>query len=237
MVPNIPILYEDAHLLVCCKPVGVLSEPHNGTGLPELLAQQQREAGKPDFISGVHRLDRNVGGLMIFSRRQNVTGKLIAQVAEHRMGKEYIAILRGSPAEPAAVLEDLLLHDKHTNKTFCVKRIRKGVRDAKLEYRTLAQATHEGQTLTLVRIRLHTGRTHQIRAQFSSRGLPLLGDIRYGSKDNRCDAALWSCMLDFSHPVTQTRICIQLPPPDAYPWSLFQRTIAEEFTPSGGPNP
>jgi len=148
MKRKIPILYEDPHLLVCCKPVGVLSEPHNGAGMPELLAQQQKQAGKPDFISGVHRLDRNVGGLMVFSRRQNVTGKLIAQVAEHKMGKEYLAILRGSPAQPEAVLEDLLFHDKHSNKIFCVKRMRKGVRDAKLEYRTLAQTDHEGRTLT-----------------------------------------------------------------------------------------
>ena len=221
----IPILYEDAHLLVCCKPAGVLSEPHNGNGLPELLAQDHRAQGKPDFIAGVHRLDRNVGGLMVFSRRQPVTGKLIAQVAEHKVVKEYLAVLRGRPEKSEGVLEDLLFHDRATNKTFCVKRMRKGVRPASLEYRTLTEVSPEGTPLTLVRIRLHTGRTHQIRAQFSSRGTPLLGDIRYGSRDSRCDVALWAFHLAFSHPVTGRPVSVLQLPPMEYPWNLFQASV------------
>ena len=212
----IPILYEDEYLLVCRKPVGVVSEADRGKGMPELLSAQLREAGKPDFIAGVHRLDKAVGGAMVFSRRKDVTGKLIAQAADRRMEKIYLAVLRGRPAEPEAALEDLLFHDSRTNKTFVVDRPRKGVREAKLEYRTLAEA----DALTLVRVRLHTGRTHQIRVQFAARGLPLLGDIRYGSKA-ACTPALWAWHLRFPHPKTGSSVDVLCPPPDAYPWSLF----------------
>ena len=217
------ILYEDNALLVCRKPVGVLSEPSNGKGMPELLSAQLKEAGKKDFIAGVHRLDKNVGGLMVFSRRKDITGKLIEQVAQRQMEKEYLAIVRGCPKEQEGVFEDLLFHDSRCNKTFVVKRQRKGVRDAKLSYRILASIQHEDMTLTLVRVRLHTGRTHQIRVQFASRGMPLLGDIRYGSRDRRCDAALWSCRLCFTHPTSKKTVDITCLPPDQYPWDLFNR--------------
>lgn len=211
------ILYEDNALLVCTKPVGVLSEPNGGKGMPELL----QEDGKRAFIAGVHRLDKNVGGLMVFSKRKDVTGKLIDQVAQRQMEKEYLAIVRGCPAAPEGTLEDLLFHDSRCNKTFVVKRQRKGVRDARLSYRVLASTEQEGTVLTLVRVRLHTGRTHQIRVQFASRGMPLLGDIRYGSRDRRCDAALWSCRLCFRHPVSGKTVDITCPPPEQYPWTLF----------------
>ena len=217
------ILYEDNALLVCRKPVGVLSEASNGRGMPELLSARLREEGKKDFIAGVHRLDKNVGGLMVFSRRKDVTGKLIEQVAQRQMEKEYLAILRGCPKESEGVLEDLLFHDSRCNKTFVVKRQRKGVRDAKLSYRVLASVRQEETTLTLVRVCLHTGRTHQIRVQFASRGMPLLGDIRYGSRDRHCDAALWSCRLCFCHPVSRKTVDIACSPPDQYPWNLFDR--------------
>ena len=212
----IPILYLDDDLLVCCKPVGIVSEPDRGKGMPELLSAQLREAGKPDFIAGVHRLDKAVGGAMVFSRKKDATGKLIAQAADRQMEKVYLAVLRGRPAAPEATLEDLLFHDSRTNKTFTVKRPRKGVREAKLDYRTLAQT----DDLTLVRVRLHTGRTHQIRAQFASRGLPLLGDIRYGSRAD-CSPALWAWHLSFPHPRTGGSVDVLCPPPEIYPWTLF----------------
>ncbi|MBQ6798752.1 MAG: RluA family pseudouridine synthase [Oscillospiraceae bacterium] len=216
MVPE--IVYEDRDLLVCVKPVGCLSEDGPTENcMPKLLAARYREAGKPDFIAGVHRLDRNVGGLMVFSRKKQITGKLTAAVAEHRVTKEYLAVLRGHIEEKEGILQDLLFRDSTKNKTYVVKRMRKGVRDASLAYRVLAKT----DTLTLVRVRLHTGRTHQIRAQFSSRGLPLLGDIRYGSKDPACDCALWSFHLAFSHPSTGKQVDLLRRPPDAYPWNLF----------------
>ena len=213
----IRILYEDAHLVLCVKPVGVLSEDSDtGACMPALLRQHYRAAGQNDYIATVHRLDRLVGGVMLFSRRREVTGKLTAAVAEHRITKEYLAVLRGTPEQDDATLTDLLFRDSGHNKSYVVKRMRKGVREASLHY--TVQGKRDG--LTLVRVRLHTGRTHQIRVQFSHRGLPLLGDVRYGSKAD-CSPALWSTRLALTHPVTGKPLDVTCPPPDAYPWTLF----------------
>lgn len=204
---DLHILYEDAHVVLCVKPVGVLSEDsEQGACMPALLRRHYREQGKPNYIATVHRLDKIVGGVMLFSRRREVTGKLTAAVAEHRVTKEYLAVLRGHPAEASATLTDLLFRDASKNKSYVVKRMRKGVREASLEYVTLGST----EELTLVRVRLHTGRTHQIRVQFSSRGLPLLGDIRYGSKAD-CSTALWSYHMAFTHPVTGRTVDVTCP--------------------------
>ena len=221
-MPDLTILYEDAHLVVAVKPVGVLSEEsENGASMPALLRAHYAALGQKDYIATVHRLDRIVGGVMVFSRRREITGKLIEAVREHRVTKEYLAVLRGHPAQPEATLTDLLFRDAAHNKSYVVKRMRKGVREATLDYRELGRT----DALSLVRIRLHTGRTHQIRVQFSSRGLPLLGDIRYGSKDPACTAALWSCRLAFTHPVTGKTVDVTCPPPGAYPWTLFRDVL------------
>ena len=215
---DLTIVYEDRSLLLCVKPVGVLSEDsENGASMPRLLRQHYAALHQPDYIATVHRLDKITGGLMLFSRQKAATGKLIAAVAEHRVEKEYLAVLRGHPAEKEAELTDLMFRDAAKNKSYVVKRMRKGVREAKLSYRVLGE-TNE---LTLVRVRLYTGRTHQIRVQFSARGLPLLGDIRYGSKDANCSAALWSYRLALTHPVTGERIDVIQPPPKQYPWDLI----------------
>ena len=212
------ILYEDAHLVICCKPVGYLSEDDGSEKcMPHWLRQHYREAGKPDYIATVHRLDKITGGVMVFSRRKEITGKLTALVAQHQITKEYLAVLRGHPDKEEDTLTDLLFRDATHNKSFVVQRMRKGVREASLFYRTLDRT----DALTLVRVQLHTGRTHQIRVQFSSRQLPLLGDIRYGSKDPDCTAALWSFRLAFTHPVTKKSVDVTLPPPAQYPWNLF----------------
>ncbi len=218
MNEELRILYEDEFLVVCVKPVGVLSEddPQRAC-MPQLLRRYYRQTGQPDYIATVHRLDRITGGVMLFSRRREITGKLIAAVAAHQVEKEYLAVLRGHPLQPEDTLTDLLFRDSRCNKSFVVQRIRKGVREASLSYRELGQ---NGE-LSLVRVRLHTGRTHQIRVQFSSRGLPLLGDVRYGSKDPACSAALWSYRLCFRHPVTGKTIAVTQAPPDVYPWNLF----------------
>ena len=217
---DLHILYEDAHLVLCVKPVGVLSEDSGaGACMPALLRQHYRSQGKPDYIATVHRLDKVVGGVMLFSRRREVTGKLTAAVAEHRVTKEYLAVLRGHPAEETATLTDLLFRDAAKNKSYVVKRMRKGVREAVLDYTTLGRTDE----LTLVRVRLHTGRTHQIRVQFSSRGLPLLGDIRYGSKAD-CSTALWSYHMAFTHPVTGKPVDVTCAPPESWPWTLFPLT-------------
>ena len=211
------ILYEDKFLVIAVKPVGVLSEDTpDAPCMPQLLRQHYRAQGQPDFIATVHRLDKVVGGVMLFSRRKEVTGKLTALVSQHQITKEYLAVLRGHPEKPADTLTDLLFRDSRTNKSFVVDRMRKGVREATLDYRELGQTAE----FSLVRVKLHTGRTHQIRVQFSHRKLPLLGDIRYGSKAD-CSTALWSYHLAFTHPVTGKPVDVTCPPPDAYPWNLF----------------
>ena len=214
------VLYCDAALLVCEKPTGCLSEPGPGANLPALAADWLRARGENPELRTVHRLDKAVGGLMVLARTQKAAASLIDQIAAHTAEKEYLAVLRGVPAEDEATLEDLLFHDSRTNKTFVVTRPRKGVRDAKLSYRVLGRAGTAAQPLTLVRVRLHTGRTHQIRAQFSHRGLPLLGDIRYGSKAAH-GPALFSCRLAFDHPSTGKRMEFELTP-TGEPWKQFQ---------------
>lgn len=212
------ILYEDAWLTAAVKPVGVLSEdsPH-GASMPALLRQHYRERGQNEYIATVHRLDKIVGGVMLFSRSKDVTGKLTAAIRDRQVTKEYLAVLRGHPPLATDSYTDLLFHDAAHNKSYVVQRMRKGVRQASLSYETLGQTDF----LTLVKVQLHTGRTHQIRVQFSHRALPLLGDIRYGSRDENCTAALWSYHMALRHPVTGNALDFICPPPAQYPWSLF----------------
>jgi 23S rRNA pseudouridine1911/1915/1917 synthase len=207
---KIEILYKNEHIVVCLKPVGVDSE---GEGMPRLLKEQL--GGE---IYPVHRLDKAVGGLMVFARTKLAAGKLSAAVADRELEKEYYAVVSGKPEQPEAVLEDLLYRDAAKNKSYVVKRMRRGVKSAKLEYKLLE--SHKGESL--LRIRLHTGRSHQIRAQFSSRGLPLLGDIKYGSKERRCSIALWSCRLAFKHPKTGKPMEFSAKPPEQFPWNDFK---------------
>ena len=214
------VLYCDKAILVCEKPAGVLSEPGQGKNLPDLAAAWLSARGEEPTIRTVHRLDKAVGGLMVLARSQKAAASLIDQIAARRVEKEYLAVLRGVPPQEEAVLEDLLFHDSRTNKTFVVTRPRKGVREAKLSYRVLGRAEGEAGPLSLVRVKLYTGRTHQIRAQFSHRGLPLLGDIRYGSKAAH-GPALFSCLLSFDHPETGERMQFELLPKGA-PWGLFR---------------
>ena len=215
----IELLYQDRHLLVCRKPAGWLSEPGGTKSLPDALSAQLRAAGEEGTILTVHRLDKPVAGLMVFARDHQAASSLIAQIAARTFEKEYLAVLRGVPASPADRWEDLLFHDSRTNKTFVVSRPRKGVREARLSYRLLGTVREGEQTLSLVRIRLETGRTHQIRAQFSHRGLPLLGDIRYGSRAAH-GPALFSCRLAFDHPATGERMVFEQLP-EGEPWDRF----------------
>ncbi len=215
---DLTVLYEDEWLVAAVKPIGVLSEDSpSGASMPELLRERYRSLGQSDYIATVHRLDKVVGGVMIFSRSREITGRLTASIRDRQILKEYLAVLRGHPEKPEDTLTDLLFRDAAHNKSYVVQRMRKGVREASLDYRELGRT----EDLSLVQVRLHTGRTHQIRVQFASRQLPLLGDIRYGSKDPRCSAALWSWHMSFLHPVKRKPVEAACLPPDQYPWNLF----------------
>lgn len=206
------ILYADAAVAVVVKPAGVLSQGDAEDAMPALL---QKQLGGTIFP--VHRLDQPTGGVMVYARTQDAAAKLSAQMQSEAFGKEYLAVLDGTPEPEEGELHDLLFFDRQKGKSYAVRRKRAGVKDARLTYRVLAQA--EG--LTLVRVRLFTGRTHQIRVQFSSRGWPLTGDGKYGSRNNRCAPALWSAELHFAHPVTGETLIFRSQPPEAYPWTLF----------------
>lgn len=201
-------------IIVCVKPVGVESE---NAGMPALLASQ---CGL-DEVFCVHRLDKGVGGLMVFAKTKFAASRLSASISSGEMKKEYLAVLPGKPAEDEAVLRDLLFRDSAKNKSYVVKRMRRDVKEAELEYKVLAAS----EPLTLIRVKLHTGRTHQIRVQFSSRGLPLLGDVKYGSNVRSCPIALFSCALSFPHPQTSKLLHFEALPEQCFPWSEFTQTL------------
>ena len=177
-------LYTDRDIAVCVKPVGLDSEKE----LPEVIL---RELGGQIFP--VHRLDKNVGGVMVFARTKQAAASLSKAIQQGTMVKEYVALVHGVPAE-SGDWQDLLWKDTAKNKVFVVNRQRKGVKPARLEFLRLK----EGDP-SLVRIRLHTGRSHQIRVQFASRGYPLVGDHKYGAKDDVQAPMLFSCALTFPH--------------------------------------
>lgn len=191
----ITILYEDSSLVVCLKPPGLLSQAGPGENILQVLGSQLNCTLYP-----VHRLDRGVGGVMVCAKTSRAAAALSTDIQKRVFDKEYLCVLRGAPAEPEGIYKDLLLHDKSRNKTFVADRMRGGVKEASLEYRVLAE--HEGTSL--VRVKLHTGRTHQIRVQFASRKTPLLGDGKYGGGSG--EIALWSWRLSFPHPNTAKQL-------------------------------
>lgn len=206
------ILYQDADIILCVKPPRVLSTDEPG-GMPELLRQALADP-KAD-IRTVHRLDRVVSGLMVLARNAAAASELSRQIREGEFDKSYLAILHGIPEEPEALLRDLLLRDKRERKTYVVTEPGKGVQEALLRYHLLCS----GAELSKVSIELLTGRTHQIRAQFSSRGLPLVGDRKYSTLEDDCEIALWSWQLRFKHPKTAEPMAFSLEPPQEYPWN------------------
>ena len=214
---TIPVIFQDDTLVVCIKPVGVSSE---GDGMPALLSAQL--GGE---IYPVHRLDTAVGGLMVYARMARAAAALSEQIRTRGFQKEYLAVVQGAVEPREGEWRDLLFHDRGRNKSYVVKRKRAGVRDAGLDYRVLETA----QSLSLLRIRLHTGRTHQIRVQAASRAHPLLGDIKYGSTVRDCPIALWSCALCFTLPATGEARRFEAPPLTGFPWDLFHNTLSGGF--------
>ena len=176
------ILFSDKHLAVCVKPVGLDSETEVPAALKEALGGE---------IFPIHRLDKNVGGVMVYARSKFAAAALSKAVQEGTMVKEYVAMVHGTPPE-SGDWTDLLFKDSSKNKVFVVKKERRGVKKARLEFNRITAGED-----SLVRIRLHTGRSHQIRVQFSSRGFPLVGDHKYGSRDEKTEPMLFSCCITF----------------------------------------
>ncbi len=216
------ILYLDEHLVVIEKPSGVLSQvdTKGGDSIPKRL-EAQGIAVKP-----VHRLDRATGGVMVYALTDESAASLSALVQDHtQFVKEYLAVISGCPDEPNGTMEDLLYHDVRKNKSYVVNRKRGGVKHAKLAYEVLATADTDNGVFSLVRVRLYTGRTHQIRVQFASRKHPLAGDSRYGGL-RTCPLALWSHRLTFPHPFSGEQIDNRsLPDTHTFPWNLFDSAL------------
>lgn len=205
------IVWMDEDVIICVKPAGVLSTDEPG-GVPELL---RTELGDPAAdIRTVHRLDRAVGGLMLLARGGEAASALSCQIREGGFEKEYLAVVHGAPPERGE-LRDLLLRDRARKMTFVVREPGKGVQEAVLDY----EVQGRGEDMCLVRIHLHTGRTHQIRVQFASRGFPLYGERKYCPDPDECPLALWSHNIAFTHPASGKRMRFELPAPAAWPWT------------------
>ncbi len=208
----IEIIYDDSELCVVCKPQGIDSEH----ALIKLVSQQLG-----CDIYPVHRLDKDAGGLILFAKTKHAAAKLSDYMQKGEFEKYYLAIVLGTPKEPDGRLEDYLYHDRKKNKSYVVKSARKGVKLATLEYQTVGSAVVSDTSVTLLKIRLHTGRTHQIRVQFASRKLPLLGDVKYGGKRDDIKLSLWSYKISFNHPISGKRLEFRLLPSDTFPWNAF----------------
>lgn len=208
------ILYMDKDIIVCLKPPKVLStdEPD---GLPELLRREIGDDGAD--IRTVHRLDRATSGLMLLARNPAAASELSRQIREEGIGKEYLAVVHGDCPDRGS-MRDLMYRDKARKMSFVTDKPGKGVQEALLDYKTLGQK--EG--LSLVAVRLHTGRTHQIRCQFASRGLPLVGERKYCQPRDDCPLALFSHRLSFIHPGSGEAMSFVKEPPESYPWNLWK---------------
>ena len=206
------IVYLDSDIVVCVKPARVLSTDEPG-GMPELVRQELDDLQAD--VRTVHRLDRVVSGLMVLARSAQAASELSRQIREDQFEKEYLAVVHGRPKSDSGTMTDLLLRNKPERKTYVVHEPGKGVQEAILDYRVVAKT----EDFARVRIKLITGRTHQIRAQFSSRELPLVGDRKYSLNEDNCEIALWSCRLGFTHPKTGEKMEFFHEPPDCYPWT------------------
>lgn len=206
------IIYEDRRVVVAVKPAGVLSTDEAG-GMPSLL----REVLGSQCIRTVHRLDAQTGGVMVFARSRKAASLLSESLRQHEFQKDYLAVVHGVPQPLCGRWRDLLGRDSARRVTYVADAPAPDVREAVLDYETLCSA----DGLSLVRVQLHTGRTHQIRVQFASRGLPLYGDRKYGIGGDEAPLALWAFRLSFPHPETGESMTFSHLPPHIAPWTAF----------------
>ena len=207
------LIYLDNEIVVCVKPPRVLSTDEPG-GLPELV---RHALGNPNAdVRTVHRLDRVVSGVMVLARSAAAASELSRQIREDQFTKEYLAVVHGCPKPESGTLTDLLYRDKARRMTMVASHPGKGVQEAVLDYQLL----HCAGDISRVKVHLRTGRTHQLRVQFASRGMPLVGERKYATLDDPCEIALWSHKIGFFHPATGERMEFSQEPPEGYPWTL-----------------
>lgn len=209
------ILYQDDYIVICKKESGMLSEESaTEESLPFILKQELQTD-----IFTLHRLDKPVGGVMVYAKSKKAAAEFSKMIASDGLCKKYLAVLDAVPEKDKDELSDFLFKDSRKNKVFVVKKMRKDVKEASLTYRTLDKTDNHA----LVEIELKTGRSHQIRVQFASRKMPLTGDGKYGSRDNRCNVSLFSHSISFIHPFTKKEMAFSCNPDySQYPWNLFK---------------
>lgn len=225
---NVKIIYEDNHLLAAVKPQNMLSQADNTgdadilTVLKEYIKEKYNKPGNV-YLGLVHRLDRPVGGVMIFARTSKAASRLSEQIRVRDFDKTYLAVVKGRFGQKSGTLENYLVKDEKTNIVSVSGADANGAKKALLDYEVLEE---EGD-LALVRIKLHTGRSHQIRVQFSANGHPLYGDRKYGDekKEQGEHIALWSAGITCNHPVTKEEMKFSCDPPEEYPWKIFKKSI------------
>ena len=209
---TLEILYADQDILVCIKPARVLSTDEPG-GLPSLV---RNALGDPKAdVRTVHRLDRVVSGVMVLARNAKAASELSRQIREDGFEKEYLAVVHGRPEQNSGTLTDLLYRDKAIRMTMVASQPAKGVQEAILDYFVKNSVAE----MSLVQIHLRTGRTHQIRVQFASRNMPLVGERKYCTLEDPWEIALWSHRIAFIHPGTGERVAFTKEPPMVYPWT------------------
>lgn len=211
-ISQLDILYADRDILVCIKPARVLSTDEPG-GLPSLVRTALGDE-KAD-VRTVHRLDRVVSGVMVLARNAKAASELSRQIREDVFEKEYLAVVHGKPVADSGTLTDLLYRDKARKMTMVASEPAKGVQEAILDY----EIVNDSQNMSRVKILLRTGRTHQIRVQFSSRNMPLVGERKYCTLEDPCEIALWSHRIAFTHPCTGEKVTFTKEPPKIYPWT------------------
>ena len=226
---DIRVIYEDNHLLVIEKPVNVPSQKddsHDPDLLTILKNDLKKRYNKPGnvYLGLVHRLDRPVGGVMVFAKTSKAARRLSGQIRFREFDKVYLAVVYGKIQEKSGQLKHYLLKDKSANYVKAVPEPVDGSKEAILDFIVL-DAKDE---FSLVKVKLHTGRSHQIRVQFSSIGHPLYGDQKYGVVSSKPgeQLALWSAQITLKHPVRDERIAFTSTPPETFPWNLFLETDA-----------
>lgn len=213
---DVKVLYEDKDIIIIEKLPGMSAEQDEDGD--DALTAAKSLCGVTCYP--VHRLDKATGGALMLAKNRGAAASLSALLSEHKVEKEYLAVVHGAPAQSQGEMTDLLFYDRSKRKAFVVKRERRGVKEARLSYSLIScTSDNSGHPISLMAIQLHTGRTHQIRVQLASRGFPLLGDRKYGSRDSSCTTALWCRRISFSHPVTGKTVTVFSDPPDTYPWN------------------
>lgn len=223
---DLHVLYEDNHLLVVEKPRNMPVQEDASGDLDLLNAGKQflvEKYNKPGdaFLGLVHRLDRPVGGVILFAKTSKAASRISNEIRLNRLDRKYYAIVRGTPQQKKGVLTNYLLKDNKTNTSKVVNKNTKHAKHAKLEYQVLAR--DEKNALSLLGIKLHTGRSHQIRVQLSHLGYPIYGDQKYGQPVNTPgeQIALWAHELRVKHPTKDEQVVVSAPFPNEYPWNLF----------------